>query len=44
MYYTTEEENYRKYGIVILEVCDEVLRTTSFYYRKPTYTKEKTSI
>lgn len=28
MYYTSEEENYRKYGIVILEVYDETLRTT----------------
>ena len=28
MYYTSEEKNYRKYGIVILEVYDETLRTT----------------
>lgn len=26
MYYTSEEENYRKFGIVILEVYDEALR------------------
>lgn len=25
MYYTSEEENYRKYGIVILEVYDELM-------------------
>ena len=36
MYYTTENENYRKYGIVILEVYDETLRTTVYHYRKPT--------
>ena len=35
MYYTSEEENYRKYGIVILEVYDETLRTTVYHYRKP---------
>lgn len=35
MYYTTENENYRKYGIVILEVYDETLRTTVYHYRKP---------
>lgn len=28
MYYTSEEENYRKYGIVILEVYDEALGST----------------
>lgn len=36
MLYTIEEENYRKYGIVILEVYDETLRTTVYHYRKPT--------
>ena len=24
MYYTTENENYRKYGIIILEVYDDL--------------------
>lgn len=41
MYYTSEEENYRKYGIVILEVYDETLRTTVYYYRKPTSSERK---
>lgn len=36
MIYTTENENYCKYGIVILEVYDETLRTTVYHYRKPT--------
>lgn len=36
MCYTTENENYRKYGIVILEVYDETLRTIVYNYRKPT--------
>ena len=36
MYYTSKKENYRKYGIVILEVYDETLRTTVYHYRKPT--------
>lgn len=36
MYCTLEEENYRKYGIVILEVYNETLRTTVYHYRKPT--------
>ena len=36
MYYTTENENYRKYGVVIIEAYDEILRTTVYYYRKPT--------
>ena len=26
LYYTTENENYRKYGIVILEVYDEIFK------------------
>ena len=34
MYYTSEEENYRKYGIIILEVYDETLRTIVYHYRK----------
>ena len=41
MYYTSEEENYRKYGIVILEVYDETLRTTVYHYRKPTPSERK---
>ncbi len=41
MYYTTENENYRKYGIVILEVYDETLRTTVYHYRKPTPRERK---
>ena len=41
MYYTSEEENYRKYGIVILEVYDETLRTTVYHYRKPTSSERK---
>ena len=41
MYYTTENENYRKYGIVILEVYDETLRTTVYHYRKPTPIERK---
>ena len=41
MYYTSEEENYRKYGIVILEVYDETLRTTVYHYRKPTPIERK---
>ena len=41
MYYTSEEENYRKYGIVILEVYDENLRTTVYHYRKPTPNERK---
>lgn len=41
MVYTTEKENYRKYGIVILEVYDETLRTTVYHYRKPTPSERK---
>ena len=41
MYYTSENENYRKYGIVILEVYDETLRTTIYHYRKPTLSERK---
>ena len=41
MYYTSEEENYRKYGIVILEVYDETLRTTVYHYRKPSPSERK---
>ena len=41
MYYTSEEENYRKYGIVILEAYDEILRTTVYHYRKPTPSERK---
>lgn len=41
MYYTTENENYRKYGIVILEAYDETLRTTIYHYRKPTPSERK---
>ena len=41
MYYTSEEKNYRKYGIVILEVYDETLGTTVYHYRKPTPIERK---
>lgn len=41
MYYTSENENYRKYGIVILEVYDETLRTIVYHYRKPTLSERK---
>ena len=41
MYYTSENENYRKYGIVILEVYDETLRTIVYHYRKPTPSERK---
>ena len=41
MFYTSKEENYRKYGIVILEVYDETLRTTVYHYRKPTPSERK---
>lgn len=41
MYYTIENENYRKYGIVILELYDETLRTTVYHYRKPTPSERK---
>lgn len=41
MYYTSENENYRKYGIVILEVYDERLRTTVYHYHKPTPSERK---
>ena len=44
MYYTTENENYRKYGIVILEVYDETLRTTVCHYRKTTLNELKENI
>ena len=40
MYYTTENENYRKYGIVIIEAYNETLRTT-VYYSKPTPSERK---
>ena len=41
MYYTTENENYRKYGIVILEAYDKTLRTTVYHQRKPTPSERK---
>lgn len=41
MFYTSEEENYRKHGIVILEVYDKTLRTTIYHYRKPTPSERK---
>lgn len=41
MQYTTENENYRKYGIVILEVYDGTLRTTVYHYRNPTPSERK---
>ena len=41
MYYTSEEENYCKYGIVILVVYDETLRTTIYHFLKPTPSERK---
>lgn len=41
MYYTTENENYRKYGIIVIEVYDKTLGTTVYYYRKPTPSERK---
>ena len=41
MYYTSEEENYRKYGKVILEVYDETLRKIVYHYRKPRPSERK---
>lgn len=41
MYNTLENENYRKYRIVILEVYDVTLRTTVYHYRKPTHSERK---
>lgn len=41
MYYTTENENYRKYVIVILEVYDKTLKTIVYHYRKPTPSERK---
>ena len=37
MYYTSEEENYRKYGIAIIEAYDKILRTTVYYYVRRKY-------
>jgi|GEM_PF-6058659 len=31
MYYTSEEENYRKYGIVILEVYEFLLKLIIYH-------------
>ena len=36
MSYTNEGENYRKYGIVIIESYDKTLWYTVYEYRKPT--------
>lgn len=41
MYSALENENYRKYGIVILEVYDATLRTTVYHYHKPTPSERK---
>jgi len=41
MYYTSETENYRKYGIIVIEAHDKTLGTTVYYYRKPTPTERK---
>ena len=41
MYYTTETENYRKYGIIVIEAYDKTLGTTVYYYRKPTPSERK---
>lgn len=43
MYYTSEEENYRKYGIVIIESYDKTLGYIVYEYRKPTI-KERQKI
>ena len=43
MQYTNEGENYRKYGIVIIESYDKTLVYTVYEYRKPTI-KEKQEI
>ncbi len=41
MTYTSENKNYRKYGIVIIEVFDESLGTKVYHYRKPTPKERK---
>ncbi len=41
MYYTSEEENYRKYGIVVIEAYDKTLYTTVYHLRKPTPSERK---
>ncbi len=41
MYYINENKNYRKYGIVIIEVFDESLGATVYHYRKPTPKERK---
>ena len=41
MSYTTEEENYCNYGIVIIEVYDKTLRTNVYHLRKPTPSERK---
>lgn len=43
MSYTNEGENYRKYGIVIIESYDNTLGYTVYEYRKPTI-KERQEI
>ena len=43
MSYTNEGENYRKYGIVIIESYDKTLGYTVYEYRKPTI-KERQEI
>lgn len=41
MYYTSENVNYRKYGIVVIEVYDKTLRTIVYHLRKPTLSERK---
>ena len=43
MSYTNEGENYRKYGIVIIESYDKTLGYTVYEYRRPTI-KERQEI
>ena len=43
MSYTNEGENYRKYGIVIIESYDKTLGYAVYEYRKPTI-KERQEI
>lgn len=41
MYYITENENYRKYGIIVIEAYGKTLGTTVYHYRKPTTSERK---
>ena len=44
MSYTNEGENYRKYGIVIIESYDKTLGYAVYEYRKPTIRKTRNNI